>query len=657
MGKKIDLTNTRFGSLVAVYPFGSDKWHCVCDCGNEKDIRTYNLTSGITTSCGRCKCIDLKGQTINDWTVIKYIGKNRWECVCSCGNPGKVSTIDLLRGRSKSCGHNTNKFKDITGIKFGKWTPIKYIGDKHWWCKCDCGHEQSIETSALTRGLTTMCLECRGKERIKNLTGLTFGDWYVLGLSDNNKDKHNTYWKCRCLKCKKIKDVEGYSLTSGNSTNCGCRHIVDLVGQKFGEWTVIKRVENNKWECQCSCENKTIRNLSTSALRLGLSKSCGCKQAENRKNTMLDRYGELATSRINKPRDIERVEIFKSKENLEAFIINLTTEIGHKPTSFEIADRLDVTYHSVNRKLAFFNLKDFIIVGNTHSSSYESSLLNFIKSKTDEVVLTNFRDIPGVSEIDIYIPGKKLAIEINGDYWHSSLFKDKIYHQEKTIACAKQGIRLIHIFEYEWLNENTREKLLHMLESIINPSSNKVLYARNTHTEHIDKKSCSDFLNQYHLQSSIGSYDNISLIDSNNDIVGVLTFGKPRFSNSNYDYEIYRLVFKSGYAISGGAEKLFSTFIKEYKPNNIITYCDITKFTGNVYTRLGFKSIKITQPNYVWVKPGRGEYISRYGTMKKDLIADGLDIYGSSEDEIMENIGYVKVYNSGNIKFEWEVIR
>ena len=52
-----DLTNQRFGKLVALYPCNHKKsssilWHCKCDCGNECDIESYNLRSGKTSSCG-----------------------------------------------------------------------------------------------------------------------------------------------------------------------------------------------------------------------------------------------------------------------------------------------------------------------------------------------------------------------------------------------------------------------------------------------------------------------------------------------------------------------------------------------------------------------------------------------------------------------------
>ena len=52
--------------------------------------------------------------------------------------------------------------------------------------------------------------------------------------------------------------------------------------------------------------------------------------------------------------------------------------------------------------------------------------------------------------MDIVIPEIKLAIEFDGNYWHSDKFKqEKNYHLNKTIECEKIGYRLIHIFEHE----------------------------------------------------------------------------------------------------------------------------------------------------------------------------------------------------------------
>ena len=65
-----------------------------------------------------------------------------------------------------------------------------------------------------------------------------------------------------------------------------------------------------------------------------------------------------------------------------------------------------------------------------------------------------------------------------------------------------------------------------------------------------------------------------------------MTFGKPRY-NKNYEYELIR--YCSSKKVVGGAEKLFNYFIKTYNPKSIISYCDWSKFNGNVYSKLGFK--------------------------------------------------------------------
>lgn len=55
-----DLSNQRFGRLIALYPTNERKngkivWHCQCDCGNTIDLPVSYLTSGDTLSCGCLK--------------------------------------------------------------------------------------------------------------------------------------------------------------------------------------------------------------------------------------------------------------------------------------------------------------------------------------------------------------------------------------------------------------------------------------------------------------------------------------------------------------------------------------------------------------------------------------------------------------------------
>lgn len=55
-----DLTGHRFGRLIVLSyhsknQHGSSKWLCQCDCGNQKIIYGFSLTSNKTKSCG---CLD-----------------------------------------------------------------------------------------------------------------------------------------------------------------------------------------------------------------------------------------------------------------------------------------------------------------------------------------------------------------------------------------------------------------------------------------------------------------------------------------------------------------------------------------------------------------------------------------------------------------------
>lgn len=57
MGKIIEESGNRYGRLVVLEYIGKTKhkaalWKCLCDCGNETEVRGYSLRSGGTSSCG-----------------------------------------------------------------------------------------------------------------------------------------------------------------------------------------------------------------------------------------------------------------------------------------------------------------------------------------------------------------------------------------------------------------------------------------------------------------------------------------------------------------------------------------------------------------------------------------------------------------------------
>ena len=251
-------------------------------------------------------------------------------------------------------------------------------------------------------------------------------------------------------------------------------------------------------------------------------------------------------------------------------------------------------------------------------------------------------------------PLNSIANFLDGTYWHcTDQIPNKFYHQYKTVECAKQGIRLIHIFEYEWQDLEKQIRIQRFIKGLLNNNKHRI-NGRDTIIKEIDSDVSKEFINRYHLQGNIHSKIRLGCFYQN-ELIGVMTLGSSRF-NINYQYEIHRLCWKSDVQVLGGAEKLFKYFLKNYNPESVISYCDISKFTGNVYFKMGMKSIQpnpISEPNYVWVNTLNNNAVKRYESQKHKIISQGLGTIDQTEDEIMMSNGYLKIYDCGNLRVHY----
>lgn len=524
------------------------------------------------------------------------------------------------------------------GQTYNEWTIIKKINSQKYLCRCSCGNEKIQYIKNVLNGSTKSC----GHER--NKVGQKFNHWTILKELGNGK----VLCQCDCEKAT-IKELYKKAVVNGQTKSCGCQGtgFINLKGQRFGEWTAKEFKGNAQWLCECSCGTEKI--LTRKELIEGLSKSCGCKKVEHLLNTMRTNFGDISTQRINNPRLPWQIDALRSQTKM----LDIISKFDTKPTIKQLSSVLDTQESTVLLRIHQLELEDKVNIAPMYSS-YEIDLIDFIKSINNKLIIEHSnRNILGNNqEIDIYIPELKLAIEFNGNFWHSTLNKDKKYHQQKTLERLKQGIHLIHIFEYEWNNIKTQEKLKSYIKNLCMNKKEKI-YARDTQAYELLVDEDKDFLNTYHFQGYTSSNIKICL-RYKNDIVSVMTFGKPRFNNdTEYQYELLRYCTKPEYNIVGGAEKLFSYFLNKYNPTSIVTYSDLSKFKGSVYPRIGFTIKGITDPNYKWVDCNTNEALSRYQTMKHRLVEKGLGTEDQTEDEIMKNLGYVKIYDSGNMKFSY----
>lgn len=134
--------------------------------------------------------------------------------------------------------------KDMTGMRFGRITVIKFVPDNtkrsSWLCKCDCGNFKVIRAHNLVSGTTNSC-GCLAKE-----------------LLQESHDKRSYIHKSEYLN-KKINNLTILEIKKGH--NCTL--------------------------CVCKCDCGNIVEKIMSAVVKGDVKSCGClkeKTLENLKN-------------------------------------------------------------------------------------------------------------------------------------------------------------------------------------------------------------------------------------------------------------------------------------------------------------------------------------------------------------------------------------
>jgi hypothetical protein len=116
--KMLDLSGKTFGKWTVISlgeraKCNQIRWRCQCQCGEERLVRTHSLVGGTSTSCGCSKPEGLMkrmlGAVFTRLTVISLAGKDsrgkqKWNCLCSCGKQVVARTDHLDNCRVLSCG-------------------------------------------------------------------------------------------------------------------------------------------------------------------------------------------------------------------------------------------------------------------------------------------------------------------------------------------------------------------------------------------------------------------------------------------------------------------------------------------------------------------------------------------------------------------------
>ena len=405
------------------------------------------------------------------------------------------------------------------------------------------------------------------------------------------------------------------------------------------------------------------KNKQTNLKRYGVTCSLRSQQAlEKTQQTLLDRYGVNHYSKSQEFKNqMKEANSYTMKNRLPELleVIYQDDEIWYK---IECPNK---ECHKCNEKfflippMIYYNrlrnhtetCTNLVSIGGHNSGTTLELFVRNILDTYNIHYIENDRKILKGKELDIYIPGHKLAIECNGIYWHSVQHKNinNIYHFNKWKECKDQDIQLLTIWEDQIINKPE------IIEGII--KSHLGIYehqvgARKCILKEVSSKESNKFLEKNHLQGKINGSIRLGLYYQD-ELISLMIFGTKRVALGNKGnkdaYELYRYCNKLGWQIQGGASRLFKHFLDSYPESVIESFSSNDISIGDLYKKLKFELIDIQKGSYWYIDKQMNRH-HRYSFRKDVLVKEGYDP-NKTESEITEELGLLKIYDSGQQKW------
>jgi hypothetical protein len=256
--------------------------------------------------------------------------------------------------------------------------------------------------------------------------------------------------------------------------------------------------------------------------------------------------------------------------------------------------------------------------------------------------------------LDIAIPSKNLGVELHGLYWHSSKFKSSSYHRDKHKLAADSGVRILHIFEDEWLNR--RKAVESLIIQAVGIGTFERVFARCCTVSVVPTSVANSFFNLHHVQGATASsyYWGLDFAGKLLAVIGIAFRETCRGSQTSSEtIEITR--YATSCQVVGGFSKLLSAVLKQNPSTvKVVTFSDDRLFTGKMYASIGFKPVAKLRPDYFYVKNGRR--VHKCKLQKSRIKSSGL-VYqeGMTELQLTELNGYHRVYDCGKTRWELQI--
>ena len=316
----------------------------------------------------------------------------------------------------------------------------------------------------------------------KEFVGKTF-NW--LTVLDVYRDSNNTVvCSCRC-RCGATTITPLKAIRSNRSKSCGCFHKSREFSDKLKQWfkdnpEKVKQ-RSSKYIAWCNSNSDKLAEQGRRHSEWFASHS-DVSDANRRRMIDMNHSSNKERSTLNRISAIEHIlessdisdKIYPDDlQKLLSGVVASGDKIRTKCPQCNLFSEHNVRdIFNISKK----ELKQFRLCNNCmqqfSTSKYEDDIADYISTFYFGELVRNFRDTISPYELDLYYPEKKIAVEFNGDYWHSEDFKSKDYHYNKFKKCFESNIILVNIFESIW--NSKKEDILSYLKDLFNGISNNL---------------------------------------------------------------------------------------------------------------------------------------------------------------------------------------
>lgn len=264
----------------------------------------------------------------------------------------------------------------------------------------------------------------------------------------------------------------------------------------------------------------------------------------------------------------------------------------------------------------------------------QNEVASFIESLGVRVEHENRTILDGL-HIDIWAPDVRIGVEYHGSHWHT---EDRVggKHREKYERAVCANVRLIQIFDFEWLDR--RSAVENRLRALFGGAP--TIGARECDLAEITRSEGIKFFKANHTQGSGSTPVVVYGLRHHGTLIAAMSFCMNRFGKEGWEL----LRYASTGRVQGGFSKLLAAFVKDRSPAILTSYCDLRWGDGEVYRKAGFELERITPPDY-WYVDKRGQRISRFAVQQRPS--------GVAERQWVSEHGYRKVLGVGHQRWVW----